>query len=311
MTRKSTKLEQLQQKLRQKQHLEHILTELNEQRPALSEKTAALKQVMDKEQTDVDKLERGSLSAFFYELFGKKEEKLTKEKKEAYEAHIKYSAAAQELRSLDDRLQRTQSELLTLQTVQEEYDSLLAQTLSDLIAAGHPSAQEIIQLQQEIAECRSKLAELDEAHQAGQTALSTTDAILSHLSDAEDWGTFDLFGGGLLADLAKHDALDAAQKEAEHLQTQLRTFKTELTDVTVEANLRLTIDGFLGFADFFFDGFFADWTVMSEIEHAVGRVKTVQGNIRDVITRLEQIKADTIAQQTDAQAKLEGIAVQT
>ena len=58
--------------------------------------------------------------------------------------------------------------------------------------------------------------------------------MLSHLSDAEGWATWDLFGGGLLSDIAKHSALDAAQDAVNVLQSKLRSFKTELVDVNMD-----------------------------------------------------------------------------
>ena len=69
-------------------------------------------------------------------------------------------------------------------------------------------------------------------------------------------------GGGLMADLAKYEELDDAQKQIEQLQVELRRFKTELADVEITADLQVTVDSFLKFADFFFDGLFADWAVL-------------------------------------------------
>ena len=53
-----------------------------------------------------------------------------------------------------------------------------------------------------------------------------------------------MLGGGLLVDLAKYDDLDKAQEQVEQLQEDLPRFKTELTDVTVEAELQVSIDAF-------------------------------------------------------------------
>ena len=47
--------------------------------------------------------------------------------------------------------------------------------------------------------------------------------------------------------------LDDAQEQIEQLQVELRRFKTELSDVEIAADLQVTVDSFLKFADFFFD----------------------------------------------------------
>ena len=59
----------------------------------------------------------------------------------------------------------------------------------------------------------------------------------------------------------------------ELLQGTLRAFKTELTDVEVIADMQVNIDGFLRFADYFFDGLFADWSAMKRISQAQGQVQ--------------------------------------
>ena len=81
-------------------------------------------------------------------------------------------------------------------------------------------------------------------------------------------------GGGLMADLAKYEELDDAQEQIEQLQVELRRFKTELSDVEIAADLQVTVDSFLKFADFFFDGLFADWAVLDHINQAQSRWKT-------------------------------------
>ena len=45
-------------------------------------------------------------------------------------------------------------------------------------------------------------------------------AILDELGDAEGWATFDLFGGGLISDLAGHGHLDSAQHNVALLQSR-------------------------------------------------------------------------------------------
>ena len=96
-------------------------------------------------------------------------------------------------------------------------------------------------MQQQNTRLKKKLQnqkrELQEAISAGQIALECTDRILESLGSAEGWGTWDLFGGGIIADMAKHSHLDDAQAMVEELQTQLRRFKTELADVTISAEV--------------------------------------------------------------------------
>lgn len=145
-------------------------------------------------------------------------------------------------------------------------------------------------MEADIDRLENEIKELDEAIQAGEVALATVYGIIDELDSAEGWGTWDLLGGGLISDLAKHSHLDDAQEQVEQLQDQLRSFKTELADVAVEADLQVSIDGFLRFADYFFDGLFADWTVLDRIKTSSDQVKATCSKVISVTDKLESMK---------------------
>jgi hypothetical protein len=116
-------------------------------------------------------------------------------------------------------------------------------------------------------------------------------AIEDSLKSAEGWGTWDLFGGGLISDMAKHSHLDTAQANAEQLQILLRRFKAEMADVYVDASLgAVNIDGFLRFADFFFDGLIADWTVLRRIRDSQNSVSRIKQQVNDALWKLSRLK---------------------
>ena len=118
-------------------------------------------------------------------------------------------------------------------------------------------------------------------------------------------------GGGLMADLAKYDELDDAQEQIEQLQVELRRFKTELADVEITADLQVTVDSFLKFADFFFDGLFADWAVLDHINQAQSRVENTKSQIKRVLALLKKMREDVDVQIADEKEKQEQLAVET
>lgn len=119
--------------------------------------------------------------------------------------------------------------------------------------------------------------------------------MLCSLSKAEDWGTWDLLGGGLLCDLAKHSDIDDAQTEAQQTQYLLRKFRTELVDVRIDSDLRIEVGSFARFADFFFDGLFADWCMQSKIHDSQANVESVEKQVEDVIIRLRLLAENETA----------------
>lgn len=296
MNDKIKRLRELREMKTRKAHLESLRAELTKQQRELSEKTLALKAAMVNEQGDVDRLQRGGLVAMFYELLGSKEKKLEKEKQEAYAARMKYEAAAREQADVENRLHRANEEYRAIGACEQEYDLLLKALLEEIKARGDSRSEEVLRIEQEIGGHNEVIREITEAIAAANEASSAADVVLSHLSDAEGWATWDLFGGGLLSDIAKHSALDAAQDAVNVLQSKLRSFKTELVDVNMEANVQISVDGFLGFADFFFDGFFMDYAVMDHIEKAIAEVRITKENIKGIMNTLRNMHSQREAE---------------
>ena len=286
MTGYDEALRQLHAQCARRRRLEAVIGELRRQRDTYSARVRELEAVKLEEQADVDRLEGGSLAAFFYQVVGKKDEKLDRERREAYEARVKYDAAARELAEVEEELRRNEAELAGLQGCEERYAALLREKAQAVKAAGGADGAEILRLEQRLSVLESQENELTEAISAGSAALHTTQQVLHSLDSAEGWGTWDLFGGGLISDLAKHSHLDEAQGDIEYLQSQLRRFKTELADVTIYADMQVNVDGFLRFADYFFDGLFADWAVLDRINQAQEQVRSTQSQIQDVLDRL-------------------------
>ena len=304
MNEKREQLRRLQEQKQRKDHLESLRAELTKQQRELSDKTIALKGKMVKEQADVNRLEKGGLVAMLFELAGKKERQLEKERQEAYAARLKYETAVREQTDVEDRLRRVNEELRGLRDSETRYNALLNELLADIRNSNDSRSHEVLRLEREIGEHNEVIREISEAIAAGNEVLSAADAVLHHLSDAEGWGTWDILGGGLLADIAKHEALDSAQRAVNVLQSKIRSFKTELVDVNVEANVQISMDGFLGFADFFFDGFFADFAAMEHIERATAEMRVTKEQIKGILDNLRRMQAEREAAVHSLQTEL-------
>jgi len=301
----------LRRKVEQKKHKEAKLKELHAQCETLRTKADALRKDRLDEQADVDRLESHSLAAFFYGVIGKMDEKLDKEREEAYAAGVKYDVAARELYSVEEDIKRYEAELGQLRECELQYEQALKDKVDAIKLLATQKAQEILQSEERICYLEGQAKEIQEAIRAGQAALETTDSILSSLDSAEGWGTWDLLGGGLISNMAKHSHLDEAQQRVEYLQLQLRRFKTELTDVTIHADMKISIDGFLCFADYFFDGLFADWAVLDKINQSQTQVQNTKNQIEVVISRLTAMLSATDKSLENEKAILNDLVVKT
>ena len=294
-----------------KKHLEKMRKELTEQKYLLSGNVTELNKVRLEEQADVDKLEGGSLAAFFYNVIGKMDEKLTKEREEAYLATVKYDAAVKEFEKVKEELLKNKEELNKLGNCVEQYEELLELKKERMKTTGHWAAEKIFEFEQKLTYLDTEERELNEALEAGEAAEKFTEDVLDSLSSAESWGTFDVLGGGLIADAVKYSKLDDAQMLIEGLQDQLRRFKTELADVTIDSEMDVKVDGFLQFADYFFDNLFTDWMVMDKIRNSQQQVENTADQIRSVMERLLEMKEQVQIQKKSIQEKLDELVVQT
>ena len=116
---------------------------------------------------------------------------------------------------------------------------------------------------------------------------------------------------GNVQDERLYEELDNAQEQVEQLQVELRRFKTELADVEITADLQVAVDSFLKFADFFFDGLFADWAVLDHINQAQSRVENTKSQIKRVLALLKKMREDVDVQIADEKEKQEQLAVET
>lgn len=298
------RLQELQAQMAAKNRLESILKDLRKQYAELSERVTELENKKLVETEDVERLEGRSLANFFFQVVGKLDDKLTKERQEAYEAAVKYDTAYKELKAVEEEIRHHEIELGKVRRSEEAYQAALTAKKEAVKASGHPEASSILDMEERIAYLKSQEEELNEAIAAGKSAEGITDSILSSLSSAESWGTWDLLGGGIIADAVKHSHLDEAQDQVEQLQAALRRFKTELADVDVSADIQVNIDGFLRFADYFFDGLFADWTVLDHISQSQGQVEKVKDQIGNVLGKLNSMKSSVKAEKNGTESKL-------
>lgn len=281
-------LKVLKEQTIQKKKAETELTDLRSQQQTLAQKLKELEKIKVKEEKDVERLERGSLAAAFFEMIGKKEERLSKEEQEARLAAVKYDTAREELAMVEREISLREGKLRELSGCEERYEKALQQKLYMVRAESSAESAALLSLEETMYQIEAEMREIQEAVAAGKKALSTVEDALDSLDSADSWATWDTFGGGgLLTDIIKHDHLDEAQAKINTLQMELRAFKTELADVKVHADIQVQIEECLKFADFFFDGLFANWAVMDEIEESIGTVKNTRNEIVSVLNKLE------------------------
>ncbi|HOW23601.1 MAG TPA: hypothetical protein PLV23_08210 [Sedimentibacter sp.] len=284
------KLHEAREKLDRLNKIDSILKELRRDEAVLRDKVHELKDVLDKESLDVEKLDYTNLVSIFYSITGKLADKKEKEQREALAAKLQYDQANHDLNNIKTEILKLTEEREIYKGSADEYKALYEQKKNLLLNSCEAAAQKILELTKKIEESKRNIREIKEAVLAGQSAANHLDSALSSLNSAQGWGTWDILGGGLITDLAKHSHIDDAMREAERAHQKLREFKSELADVRINCNISFDMGGFAKFADFFFDGLIADWYMQSKINNSYQSVVNVRNQVSSVIHRLQQLE---------------------
>lgn len=131
--------------------------------------------------------------------------------------------------------------------------------------------------------------EITDAIQAANVALEHLEAAAKELRSASRWGIYDMFAGGFIATAVKHGRLSRAQEEIEEAKSALWRFARQLNYTQGTGGLNVEVDGFLQFADYFFDGMVSDWLVQSKIDESRHQVDAAIRQAERVRDRLCQM----------------------
>lgn len=302
-------LQRLQQEMMEKERADAKLADLYIQQNELEKKAADLKKIMEDEQEDVDRLNRKSLTAFLYRASGKMGEKLSKEEKEAFAAAVKYDAAAKELQAVEEDIAYYEKQASGLPDCKIQYERMLEAKKEEIKESGNIEAGKILEMERQIAAIENRRKEVKEAISAGERARSIAEETLEGLQSAKNWGMVDLIGGGIMSDVIKYDKLKSVKDRTSALQMALRTFRTELSDVSsrIEGSLQVEVGEFLHFADYFFDGIFTDWMVYDKIKVSKERAEQTYSQIQGILEQLRKMQEQLHTEEEQKRRELEQI----
>lgn len=261
----------------------------------LTQAIQANEQVLQKEAKDVGQLTGRSLQSVYHKIRGNYDSQLKKEMQERHEAELQLDLKKQEHERLKLEIQNLQREQSLYHACQRNYDQLFQDRLNELISNNSPNlkAKELLLgLQNDVETTIAQIKELEEAIRAGERVNASLNQACDHLKSASSWGTFDIIGGGLITDIAKHSKIDDARSSLAKAQRELRAFRTELADVSMNISISIDIGSFTTFADYVFDDIFSSISVKSKISDAQNDVSTALNQVRSTLILLARSKSE-------------------
>lgn len=299
----STRLTEIVERKRLKKKLEQDLRAVEKEFRDKSSRLESLSIKLDKEKIDVEKLERTSLTALFYSVLGSREQQLEKERQELLSAQLLYQQTKHQVDFLEQEQNSLLQQLDKLKDVDSEYELLLSEKEQFLRQSNQSVANELMEFSEQVANHNSEIKEIGEAIIAGKNVVLGLEQVIESLESAENWGTWDILGGGLISTAIKHSRIDDARSGVHNVQTKMSQFKRELADVQKSIELKIDVGELATFADFFFDGLIIDWIVQSKIVDSLEQSIQAKKLIAQAIIELENLKRITQSKVSDLQKK--------
>lgn len=304
----TNELIQLQKQVSEKQWLMKRLpvlqNELSQQK-ALEEEQS---QQLIKEEADVSKLESLSLTGLFYTILGSKEQQLEKERQEALKAQLLFDETKRTFELLRQELSQVKHRLKQLGETDKELEIKLENKLALMFIANHAIAPELKLRYTELQAVQTRFQEVHEALEAAKEYQELLLRLIHHLTKAQNWGQWDLMGGGMIASMAKHGRLDDARAIVSSLQYHAQQLKKELSDLGQNYFIDLNVSSFDRFADIFFDNLFSDWMVQKQINQSLGSAQTIREQVHELIMKLSddyaELKAEIERRKEEIQTKI-------
>lgn len=197
---------EIEEKLRLKKRYKSHLTMLEEIIAEQTDRRQELQKRMEKERRDVEELESQTFGNAMMALFGKRKERLTKERQEYLEASANLDKLEGDLKNCTIRRDEVRNTLAQYEDLEERYEDLLRERHGLLILEKDQSNDAFRTLLENAHKLRQFLNELRDTITALGHFIDMSNKLRQELVNLQVWGVFKD------PDLGTRDTLDYHQK---------------------------------------------------------------------------------------------------
>lgn len=132
--------------------------------------------------------------------------------------------------------------------------------------------------------------QINQALELTNQLITCLDEAERQLTSARNWGIIDVLGGGLITDLIKHSKMNNASTAMGRVNYLLMELKRVLGGITMPGNYNLNMNGFVTFADYFFDSTLVDVYVTAKIMNNLSEVRNLKNRCYELRRRLSEVR---------------------
>ena len=256
----------LQEKLDGENQMKMELGKWNARYTETAEQARELDAECRRLQEEIGQLQGRSLKALAYRLLFKRKKALNIKREEEAQLAEQFEEARSRQKEQEEKIRFYENELFKLKGVKRRLEQLEKERIEDYKNRTGTQDEDFLCLEKEIQATREEANRFQEVLHSARAAYEVAGEVMRYIDGAEQSGRLDLYGGGFWATLDKHEHLNMAQSRLEDLQIQVSHFKGELADISLPEDIQINVDGFLKFADYFFDGAVSDFLVIRRIK---------------------------------------------
>jgi DNA repair exonuclease SbcCD ATPase subunit len=285
-----------QERVRVKQKGEKQLSTYGEQLEQHKKILRELKETLQMESEDLEKLEGLSITALFLTILGTKEERLRQEKQEVALAKLQYDEAKAEIVDLQEDMATIHMNLQNVQHAEQELKQLLSEKEEYIRVNNSEFTLHLNSLDDQTNRIYMLQQEMDEALFTAEEVRVCLANVTSALEGAKGWGTVDIFGGGIISTAIKHNHLDEARSYMHDAQHLAKKLQNELEDVGVDFSYFIDLSNLARFADYFFDGLITDWVIQNQINDSLEQVRAYSHQVMSIVRKIKAEQLGVIRQ---------------
>lgn len=277
------KIQELEQIRKASGHLHQLQQRLREEEKDLEVMAITL----DKEQQDVEKLEKEGIHAMLHKFLGDRETRLDKERTEYVKASLRFNELHRSVQLIRFEIDVITKKAQNFQHVLEQVNTLIQQREREIFSLNAPGVQEIKSILIQIDKHYKFLVEIDEAKRTGMLAFDFVSKTEQALIEGKRLREHNYDMGRI-----KYQ-VDYAFEMASKARHHLIIFANELNDVFRDApsNFSLEIESLGHFSETLFNNFISDWIIYQKIKKSLQNVSVTRQHLEKVLHQLDQEKA--------------------
>ncbi|MFX1517050.1 MAG: zinc ribbon domain-containing protein [Promethearchaeota archaeon] len=272
----------------------------------------ALIEQREKEYLDVEKLEKLSVTSLMARVKGTKAQQLEKEKVEYLTVLNKEEAARRECQKLEDVITQTKGQVNELEDLLNAKNKLEKEleTLIHQVCEGVPDPiedaieQRLAILEDQIGPITNNRSRVFRAKNHLDHAITDMNRALESLRSASGFSTWDLLGGGLIADSIKHSRMSEARNSVHNAHSNIQRAIQEYPEIRGSLSSAY-VEDISFFWDGFMDNIFSDIAARDKIHRSMESVRQALSDASNANRWLDNKLRNFNQQFTDLNSKIE------